>query len=404
MARTEFTPQMKKTHTILIPQMLPIHFEILKDVIGLYGYNVEIVPETSRMVEKGLENVHNDTCYPALIVIGAFMDALDSGKYDPKKTALLITQTGGGCRASNYIFLLRKALKEKYPEVPVISVSLTGLEKNSGFKVTLSMGLKLLYGVFYGDILMTLYNQIKPYETKEGAADELLSNLLKEVKSWFGSRRFMSFKKNCRFLTKGFKDFERTAQKKPRIGIVGEIYVKYSPPANNYLEKFLLSEGCEPVLPTLMEFCLYCLINTVNDSKLYGVKGARIGAFKLAYNFLLKKQRYISELIGQNGFIPPDDFEELRTEADKLINQGVKMGEGWLIPAEMGVFARKGINGIVCAQPFGCLPNHIVGKGMIRPLREIYPDVNVVAIDYDPGTTAVNQENRIKLMLANIKR
>lgn len=404
MGRVEFTKEMKKTHTILIPRMLPIHFELFEHLLKNSGYKVEIVPELPKSIDKGLECVHNDTCYPALIVIGAFIQALDSGMYDPDKTALLITQTGGGCRASNYIFLLRKALKDKYPQVPVISVSLKGMEKNSGFKITLSLALKMLYAVFYGDIMMTLYNQTKPYEVIEGDADRLLRELTDEMKRGFTDGKYKRFKKNCERLVNAFSSLPRRKERKPRIAIVGEIYVKFSPPANNYLEKFLLSEGCEPVLPTLMEFCMYCLVNTLNDAEIYGKKGIKSGAFALAYKYLLKKERFISELIEDAGFIPSDDFEELREEADKLMNQGVKMGEGWMIPAEMGVFARKGVSGIVCVQPFGCLPNHIVGKGMIRPIREVYPDSNIVAIDYDPGTTAVNQENRIKLMLSNIKR
>ncbi len=403
MDRIEFTKEMKKTHTILIPRMLPIHFEIFEHLLRESGYKVAMVPESKNSISKGLECVHNDTCYPALIVIGAFIEALDNGLYDPDKTALLITQTGGGCRASNYIFLLRKALKDKYPQVPVISVSLTGLEKNSGFKVTLPLGIKMLYAVFYGDIMMTLYNQIKPYEINEGEADKLLSVLIDKVKHWYSSGEYKHFKKNCKLLVDSFGKFAKKKERKPRIAIVGEIYVKFSPPANNYLEKFLLSEGCEPVLPTLMEFCTYCVINTINDARLYGKKGVKLIAFRYAYKYLIKKQRYIADLIKNAGFIPFDDFEELRREADELINQGVKMGEGWMIPAEMGVFAKHGVSGIICAQPFGCLPNHIVGKGMIRPIRERYPDSNIVAIDYDPGTTAVNQENRIKLMLSNIK-
>ncbi|MBO5212196.1 MAG: 2-hydroxyacyl-CoA dehydratase [Clostridia bacterium] len=400
----KFTKEMRSTHKILIPDMLPIHLKLLAAVMRKNGYNVELLQNSSRaVIDEGLKNVHNDTCYPALLVIGQFMDALKSGNYDLDKTALMITQTGGGCRASNYIHLLRKALEAEYPQIPVISFNFSNTESSDGFKFTLSMVFGMLNAVFYGDLMMALYNQCKPYEKNEGESDKVLDDCQamladKIVNGGFGKRN-----KNYKYILNAFSKIERTERNKPRVGIVGEIYVKYSPLANNNLEKFLLKEGCEPVVPGLMDYLLYCIINNVNDGKLYGFKNKMTRLSAILYKILIKMYRKLVKRVEQYGFNGMHDFEELRKEADELINQGVKMGEGWLITAEMGCLASSGTENIVCTQPFGCLPNHIVAKGMSRRVKEKYPDANIVAIDYDPSATNVNQENRLKLMIANIK-
>lgn len=396
---------MRKTHTILIPDMLPIHFRLIIAVFKKYGYNMVLLQNSARaVVDEGLKNVHNDTCYPALLVVGQFIDALKSGKYDPERVALMISQTGGGCRASNYIHLLRKALASDYPDIPVISLNFSGMEKSPGFKITLPILLKLLNAVLYGDLLMSLYNQCKPYEKTAGATDEALENMEKRLTAMIESGGFGKKKRNYKMIIDAFSKIERTGEQKPRVGIVGEIYVKYSPLANNHLEEFLISEGCEPVVPGLMDFVLYCTVNNVNDGRIYGFKNTMTRLSGILYKILLKESRKLNSVITEyGGFRAMDDFEELRKEADKLINQGVKMGEGWLITAEMGCLAKTGTENIVCTQPFGCLPNHIVAKGMTRKVKEEYPFANIVAIDYDPGATVVNQENRLKLMIANIK-
>ena len=396
---------MRKTHTILIPDMLPIHFRLIIAVFKKYGYNMVLLQNSARaVVDEGLKNVHNDTCYPALLVVGQFIDALKSGKYDPERVALMISQTGGGCRASNYIHLLRKALAADYPDIPVISLNFSGMEKSPGFKITLPILLKLLNAVLYGDLLMSLYNQCKPYEKTAGATDEALENMEKRLTAMIESGGFGKKKRNYKMIIDAFSKIERTGEQKPRVGIVGEIYVKYSPLANNHLEEFLISEGCEPVVPGLMDFVLYCTVNNVNDGRIYGFKNTMTRLSGILYKILLKESRKLNSVITEyGGFRAMDDFEELRKEADKLINQGVKMGEGWLITAEMGCLAKTGTENIVCTQPFGCLPNHIVAKGMTRKVKEEYPFANIVAIDYDPGATVVNQENRLKLMIANIK-
>lgn len=401
-----FTDDMKATHTILVPDMLPIHFNLILSVFRQYGYKMELLQtSTQTVIDEGLKNVHNDTCYPALLVIGQFMEALKSGKYDVNKTALMLTQTGGGCRASNYIHLLRKTLSTQFPQVPVISLNFSGLEKGHSMPITVPIALKLIFAVLYGDMLMLLYNQCKPYELVKGATDKVLEKWERILNDRISKNKFLSMKKTYLAILDDFAAIERSKVKKPRVGIVGEIYVKYSPLANNHLEEFLISEGCEPVVPGLLDFVLYCAINTVNDGKFYDIKNLSTVLYKIGYDVLYKKQKQMIKVIEEHGvFTPPHDFEHLRHEADKYIHQGVKMGEGWLITAEMAALAQTGTENIICTQPFGCLPNHIVAKGMARRIKEAYPDANIVAIDYDPGATKVNQENRIKLMLANIKK
>lgn len=401
----KFTKDMKKTHTILVPNMLPIHFNLIISIFKQYGYNMELLRTDSRnVIDEGLKNVHNDTCYPALLVIGQFIDALKSGRYDPDKTALLITQTGGGCRASNYIHLLRKSLQREFSQVPVISLNFSGLEKDSGFQITLPMLVKVLFALLYGDMLMLVYNQCLPYEMVQGDTDKVLAKWEEALAASFAANKFLSLKKTYRAILEDFAAIPRHTTKKPRVGIIGEIYVKYSPLANNGLEKFLIAEGCEPVVPGLMDFVLYCANNGNVDNQLYGLLTKSTIANKLGYKVLYAKQREMIRVVQEHGvFAPPHDFEHLRHEGERFISQGVKMGEGWLITAEMAVLAQTGVENVICTQPFGCLPNHIVAKGMARAVKDAFPQANIVAIDYDPGATAINQENRIKLMLANVR-
>lgn len=405
---TKFTEDMIKTHTILVPNMLPIHFRLVMAVFANKGYKMELLETDSRnIVDEGLKNVHNDACYPALLVIGQFMDALKSGKYDPDKTALLITQTGGGCRASNYIYLLRKAVERNFPQVPVVSLNFSGLEKDSAFKISVDMFIRMLYAVLYGDLLMTCYNKCRAYEVNKGDSKKTLDKWQNQLGEIFrtGSSKYTHTKKFYREILSDFSKIKVSGDKKIKVGIVGEIYVKYSPLANNHLEDFLISEGCEPVVPSLLEFIMYCAAGTFNDAEIYDSKNSQSYIFKMGYKLIYSKQKELIKIMKENGrFEAPHDFEYLRSLADKYINQGVVMGEGWLIPAEMAALAKSGVENIICTQPFGCLPNHIVAKGMSRAIKNDNPDANIVAIDYDPGATRVNQENRIKLMLANAKR
>lgn len=396
---------MKKTHKILVPDMLPWHFMIIEEVLKQEGFDVEILKNDSRaVIDEGLKHVHNDTCYPCLCVVGQYIDALKSGKYDTDHCAVLITQTGGGCRASNYMPLIRKALKAEFPKVPVVSVNFSGLEKQSSLEISLKLFLKLLYSILYGDAVMWCYNQTKPYEENSGAADAAREKAVKLVVEKFAKGGYRSYKKIIKQIIEIFAAVQRTEKSKVKVGIVGEIYVKYSYLGNNSLEKFLLAEGCEPVVPALLDFVLYCVINVVNDAKLYGKSKFTASIYKLVYKIVHGMQKKIIKIFENDGnFAPLHDFEHLRKCADKVINQGVKMGEGWLIPAEMAALAETDVPNIVCAQPFGCLPNHIAGKGAIRALKDLYKNENIVAVDYDPSATKVNQENRIKLMLATAR-
>lgn len=400
-----FTPEMKGEYTILVPDMLPWHFDLLIHVMRQNGFKVEVLHNEGRaVIDEGLKHVHNDTCFPALCVIGQYLDALKSGKYDVNKTAVLITQTGGGCRASNYIPLIRKALRAEFPNVPVISLNFSGLEKGNALAPDLKFLIKLAYSIFYGDVIMTCFNQTKPYELQDGDCAAVRVRCVEEMKRALDDGSFKKLKKNTRRLLEAFAAVPVSDEKKVKVGIVGEIYVKYSPLGNSHLEEFLLSENCEPVVPALMDFILYCVINNVNDAKFYGINKKSAILFKFVYKWLYRKQKKVIALMKAHGrYEPLHDFEHLRRCADKVINQGVKMGEGWLIPAEMAALAETGTGNIVCAQPFGCLPNHIAGKGATRVIKELYENANIVPVDYDPSATRVNQENRIKLMLATAR-
>lgn len=403
----KFTEDMIKTHTILVPDMLPIHFRLIIRIFESAGYRMELLQNESRsVIDEGLKNVHNDACYPALLVVGQFMDALKSGKYDPDKTALIMSQTGGGCRASNYIHLIRKCMQKNYPQVPVLSLNFSGLEKDSAFRITAPMFLKMLYAVLYGDLLMICYNKCRAYELIKGSAVKKLRKWQKIIGDIFstGSNEYLHTKRLYAEILDDFDRIELSSAKKIKVGIVGEIYVKYSPLANNHLEDFLISENCEPVVPTLLEFVMYCACGHMTDGRLYDhvTKSSVING--IGYKLIYSKQRELISIMKKHGkFDPPHDFEHLRGLADKYINQGVVMGEGWLIPAEMASLVESGVENVISAQPFGCLPNHIVAKGMARKIKSSYPNANIVAIDYDAGATRVNQENRIKLMLANAR-
>jgi len=407
--RVLFTEEMKKDYTILAPTMLPLHFKMLEGVFNSYGYRVKILDTAGRhIIEKGLKYVHNDMCYPALIVIGQLMDALESGKYDPDKTALLITQTGGGCRASNYVSLLRKAVaKAGYGHIPVISLNFAGLERHPGFKLTVPMIYRMLYAVLYGDLLMTLRNQCRSYEINKGESDALAESWAVKLSAELGRSNRVSYRKikeNYKRIVEEFSKIPLRNEKKIKVGIVGEIYVKFSPIGNNNLEEFLISEDAEPVLPGLFDFCLYCVYNGIVDAEIYGMRRVKAFLCRILYNYLVKKQLDLIRVISDNSnFRPMGFFEETRKLPEGVIGLGAKMGEGWLLTAEMFELAEQGVNGIICTQPFGCLPNHIAGKGMMKPFQMRHPEVNIVAIDYDSGSSRINQENRIKMMLSEAK-
>ena len=410
--RAVFTKEMKDTHTILIPTMLPIHFRLLSTVMAVYGYKTKVLSNSGkRVIEQGLKNVHNDTCYPAQLVIGQLIDALETDKtLDLDRIALMITQTGGGCRASNYLYLLRKALdKCGYENIPVVSATFMKTEQSPGFSLPLTMILQLYYGIMFGDLIMLLNNQCLPYELEKGATQKAVDEAVALAEELLSKHKLLTWNMVSALMKQiidCFKKVERSKEKKIKVGIVGEIYVKYSPLGNNNLEDFLLSEGCEVVCPGLMDFMLYSFANSEFDYELYGMGGALKAKIMHEVNaFLRKKKRQMIELITESSdFEAPAPFEVTIASAEGYIGHGVKMGEGWLLTAEMvELIQHSHCNNIVCTQPFGCLPNHICGKGVMRTIKEKNPQANIVAVDYDSGSSAVNQQNRIKLMLANAR-
>ena len=392
-----FTKEMIDTHTILVPTMLPMHFKMIIAYMETFGYHLELLEKSGPEIpETGLKYVHNDTCYPAILVIGQFMDAINSGKYDPDKLALIQFQTGGGCRASNYISLLRKALnKAGYGHIPVISFSLAGIEKHPGFQLSLPMLRGMMYAVFYGDLLMSLVNQVRPYEIEKGAAQRLADKWTARLGKELGKGqkiRYSAVKANYQRMIDDFARIPMQKRNAVKVGVVGEIFVKYSPLGNNNLEQFLVDEGAEAVVPGLMDY------------KLYGRNYKMHLASKAAFKYLCKKKNDMIDILRKDGrFEAMTDFEHTLTLAEGYLGIGAKMGEGWLLTSEMLELIESGCKNIVCTQPFGCLPNHICGKGMMKPIKEHHPDVNIVAIDYDASSPKVNQENRLKLMLANAR-
>lgn len=404
----QFTEEMRKTYKILVPNMLPVQLGLICRLMKNYGYDMELLhTEGPNIAEQGLRNVHNDTCYPALLVIGQLMDAIESGRYDIHKIALILPQTGGGCRASNYIHLLRKALvKAGYPQIPVASLNFSGLEKDSGFQMTLPLARKCIACIFYGDMLCALRNQVAPYENEKGAADRMVDRWIARLgRALLAGKGFTSreMKHTFPLIAKDFAAIPVTRVPKVKVGVVGEIYVKYSPLGNNDLQKFLESQDCEVNFPGLMGFVQYCAFNMGEDHVLYGGKLAvKVGTDQFL-NWLDSVERAMLKAETDAGFYAPGPFKELVEKPKGVISLGAKMGEGWLLTAEMIELVQGGYGNIVCAQPFGCLPNHIVGKGMVNKIRALYPSANITPIDYDPSATRVNQENRIKLMLAVAK-
>ena len=396
---------MRKNYTILCPDMSPIHFNLLEAAFRSCGYHIDVLPRAGRKaVDLGLKYVNNDACYPSLIVIGQIMEAVLSGKYDLTKTAILISQTGGGCRASNYIGFIRRALaKAGYPDIPVISINLSGLEKNPGFKYTPEMLFKGLYALVFGDLFMKVLYHTRPYELVPGEANKVYERLNGRCKAFLMQKHpsWSGYKKLCQQIVDEFDHILVTDEKKPRVGVVGEILVKFSPSANNGLVDLLEHEGAEAVVPDLMDFLLYCFKNTEFKAQYLGKKKmtARMGRlgikalefFRNPANKALEKSVHFS---------PASNIDHMAEMASDIVSLGNQTGEGWFLTAEMLELIENDTPNIVCTQPFACLPNHIVGKGVIKELRHRHPSSNIVAIDYDPGASEVNQLNRIKLMLS----
>jgi predicted CoA-substrate-specific enzyme activase len=401
--KIDFTKKMKKEHTILAPDMSPIHFELLEVAFKEAGYNLKVLPaKDSDAVDVGLKFVNNDACYPAIIVIGQLIEALQSGEYDPNNTSVIMTQTGGGCRASNYIGLLRKALRDAgFENVPVVSLSATGIEKNPGFKYSLKLIDKAMMALTYGDLLMNVLYRVRPYEQFKGSADRLYDKWIAKCQDAIINSGRRQFKKNIKEIVKEFDELSITDVVKPRVGLVGEILVKFHPLANNHVVKVVESEGGEAVMPSMTDFFLYmALQHDYNYKKLSGSKLAQIIGKSVIKFVEIYRKPMIEALEKSNRFDPPLSITELAEKASKIVNLGNNTGEGWFLTGEMVELIETGAENIICMQPFGCLPNHVTGKGVIKELRRQYDNANIVAIDYDSGASEVNQLNRIKLMIA----
>lgn len=398
-----FTKEMKKDWTILAPQMSPIHFQFIEKAARASGYNIDVLPANDKeAIEEGIKYVNNDACYPSILVIGQMINALKSGKYDPNKTALIISQTGGGCRATNYVGFLKKGLREAgFPNVPIISLNVLGMERQPGFKISYRLIKKLMMGVIYGDLFIRVLYRVRPYETVKGSANKLYEyyreKAFKNVEN--GNKNEMN--KLVKEIVKAFDTLEINDEVKPKVGIVGEILVKYHPTANNNIVDVLEKEGAEVVVPELLDFFLYCCYNSKFKNRyLSGSSIVKTGcdiaiSYIESYRKVVKKELQNSERFGY-----PSSINNLAKKAANVVSLGNQTGEGWLLTGEMVELIESDVNNIVCIQPFACLPNHITGKGMIKALKSKYPLANIVAVDYDPGASEVNQLNRIKLMMS----
>ncbi|MDR1855381.1 MAG: acyl-CoA dehydratase activase-related protein, partial [Azoarcus sp.] len=401
--RVPFTKEMRAGYTILAPQMSPMHFQFFESAFNACGYKLKVLENVSTdAIDEGLRFVNNDACFPSIIVVGQLVEALKSGKYDPDRTALMISQTGGGCRATNYIGYLRKALRDAgYPDVPVISLNTIGMEKSDGFKLTWKLLHRLMMGVVYGDLLMQVLFRTRPYEREPGAANALYETWVARGKESLAEGNFRTFRHIVQGIVRDFDALPLTDAIKPRVGLVGEILVKFNPGANNDIVRIIEREGGEAVMPGLMDFLLYCAYDYdfnhrfLSRSKLAALAG---NAAIRAMDYYRRDMR--QALAASARFAPPPTIDQLAFGAAPFLSRGNQSGEGWFLTAEMVELIEQGAPNIVCMQPFACMPNHITGKGVIKALKDSFPDVNITAIDYDPGASEVNQLNRIKLMLS----
>ena len=406
--REIFTKEMKKTYTILVPQMAPIHFELLETAVKSCGYNVVLLRNcTNHTVETGLKYVNNDACYPSILVTGQMIEALQSGKYDPNKTALIMSQTGGGCRATNYIGFIRKALKDAgFPNVPVISFNVVGMEKMPGFKITLPLIERLLKSVVYADLLQKMLTKNIAYEINKGETKKLFDIWLDKCKKLVVKSSMKDFKSSIYEMVEDFEKIELDKTLiKPKVGIVGEVLIKYHPFGNNYVAEKLEEEGAEVILPDFMGFVKFIATHKITFNQLIKTDKTKAKLFKAAIKLIdiLEKDSVIALSNSKKEYLLPCNIWELEDKVKNILSIGNQTGEGWFLTAEMIEYIEHGIPNIVCVQPFACLPNHVVGKGVIKTIREKYPEANISPIDYDPGASETNQTNRIKLLMTVAK-
>ena len=403
-----FKKDMRKKYKILIPQMAPIHFELIEAASRASGYNVELLRDcTSNTVETGLKYVNNDACYPSILVVGQMIEALQSGKYDLDRTALIMSQTGGGCRATNYIGFIRKALKDAgFEKIPIISFNVVGMEKMPGFKLTIPFVERLLKVVVYADLLQKLLTKNRAYEKNKGETEELYKTWIEKCKKLLEKSTLKQFKQSIYDMVNDFEKIELdTSIIKPKVGIVGEVLIKYHPFGNNFIANKLEEEGAEVVLPDFMGFIKFIATHKVTFNKLIKTDKVKAKIFKTAIKLIdiLEKDAKIALSNSKKGYLLPCDIWELEDKIKDILSIGNQTGEGWFLTAEMIEYIENGIPNIVCIQPFACLPNHVVGKGVIKTIRSKYPDANISPIDYDPGASEANQTNRLKLLMTVAK-
>ena len=401
--RIPFTKEMRKNYTILIPQMAPIHFELLSAGLNSLGYNVKVLTKCDeKTVEVGLRYVNNDACYPSILTTGQFIEALQSGKYDLDKTALIMSQTGGGCRATNYIGFIRKALKDAgFSKVPLISFNVVGMEKMTGFKITLPMATKLLKACFYGDLLQKLLYKNRAYEKNKGESEKLFNTWMEKCKTLVAKSNYLQFKQSIYDMVSDFEKIELdTSIEKPKVGIVGEVLIKYHPFGNNYVVNVLEKEGVEVIAPDFMGFIKFVATHKITNNSLLNTDKAKATIFKGVIKLIevIEKDVKIALANSNKKYLPPSNIFELEKNVKDILSIGNQTGEGWFLTAEMVEYIEHGIPNIICVQPFACLPNHVVGKGVIKSIREKYPYANITPVDYDPGASETNQTNRIKLL------
>ena len=406
--RVPFTKEMKKDYTILVPQMLPIHFEFVTRAVAADGYKVEYLRDcTQHTVETGLKYVNNDACYPSILTTGQFIEALQSGKYDINKTAIIMSQTGGGCRATNYIGFIRKALKDAgFPNVPVISFNLVGMEKNPGFKLSLPMLERLIKAVILGDLLQKMLTKNRAYEIHKGETQKLFNEWMEKGKKLVDKSTNKEFKKAIYDIVNDFENIELdTSIKKPKVGIVGEVLIKYHPFGNNFVADLLEKEGAEVILPDFMGFVKFMATHKITFNSLLKVDKTKANISKVAIKLIgiLEKDMKVALSNSKKGYLPVCDIWHLEDKVKDVLSIGNQTGEGWFLTAEMIEYIENGIPNIICVQPFACLPNHVVGKGVIKTIRNMFPNANIAPVDYDPGASETNQANRIKLMMTVAK-
>lgn len=404
--RVVFTKEMRRSHTILAPQMSPIHFELLEAAFQHSGYNFVVLDTIdAKTVDIGLKYVNNDACYPAIIVVGQMIEALQSGKYDLEKTALAISQTGGGCRATNYIAFIRRALNDAgFANIPVIAISSQGFEKNPGFKLSIPLLRRAGRAISLGDLLMRLIYRTRPYELEADSVNALHRKYAERIKKELKSLSIRKYKRLIKDIVHDFDNIPLRNVKKPRVGVVGEILVKFHPSANNNIVETIEAEGAECVMPDLMDFMFYTLYNEHVRHNLLGAKKIKAIIADISIWILERFRAPIKKALKKSKrFTAPSSIYDLVKGVDGIVQTGNIMGEGWFLTAEMVELIKDGVPNIACIQPFACLPNHVTGKGMIKELRRRYPEANIAAIDYDPGASEVNQLNRLKLLLASAK-